>query len=122
LRRRVRADVNDGNEGIMTLRLTQLHLAAGVLAIAMVSLTGASAHAFTTETLSAGSDGNSQFADPDEQVNTAAGRTIQPFGPSGPMMQFGGRSGPMMTPYGFQGGGANSTPPDPYARPLGFGN
>ncbi len=40
----------------MMLRSTQLHFAAAALAIAVVSLTGPSAQAFTMESLSANPD------------------------------------------------------------------
>ena len=77
---------------IITLRLTQLRVAAAAFfavtsAIAAVSLTGASARAFTMETLSTG--GNStRFADPDERVKNF-GQGAQPFGQTGPTVQFG---------------------------------
>jgi hypothetical protein len=84
----------------MTLRLTQLRFAAAAFfavtsAIAVVSLTGASARAFTMETLSTG--GNStRFADPDERVKNF-GQGSQPFGQNGPIVQFGG--GGQSPPY-----------------------
>jgi hypothetical protein len=109
----------------MTLRLTRLHFAAAVLAIAVVSLTGPSARAFTMENLSA--DPGSRFADPDDRVkNLGQGtQSMQPFGQNGPIVQFGGSQGPIgpMGPFGrFQGNGFNNPPPDPYARPLGNGD
>lgn len=99
----------------MTLRWTQLHFAALALAIAAVSLTGPSARAFTMESLSASPDGNSRFADPDDQVkNFGQGR--QPFGQNGPIVQFGVQPG-VQSPFGrFPGAGFGSSPPppDPY--------
>jgi hypothetical protein len=77
----------------MTLRLAQFRFAVAAVftvtaAIAVVSLTGASARAFTMETLSTG--GNStRFADPDERVKNF-GQGSQPFGQNGPIVQFGG--------------------------------
>jgi hypothetical protein len=109
----------------MTLRLTQLYFALVALAIAAVSLTGSSARAFTMESLGSG-DGNSRFADPDDQVKNFGGtQGAQPFGPNGPIVQFGAHQGPIgaMGPFGhFQGNGFNNPPPDPYSRPLGNGD
>lgn len=106
----------------MTLRLTRLHFAALVLAIATLSLSGPSARAFTQENLNATNpDGSSKFADPDDRV-----KNYQPFGQSGPTVQFGASAVPgpgpyaPFSPYGFRGN--NVTPPDPYARPLGNGD
>ncbi len=109
----------------MTLRLTQLVAAAAALAIAVVSLTGPSARAFTIETLGGGSDGNSRFADPDDQVKKF-GQGATPFGQSGPSVQFGVGQGPLGfrgAPYGSFQGSANPVPPDPYGpRSLGNNN
>jgi hypothetical protein len=96
----------------MTLRLTQLRFAAVAFlavtpAIAVVSLTGPSAHAFTMETLSTG--GNStRFADPDERVKNF-GQGTQPFGQNGPVVQFGAGQSPYHS-FGPRGGYA---PPQP---------
>jgi hypothetical protein len=108
--------------GIMMLRLTQLRFAAvALLAVAVVLLSAASARAFTQENLRPGGDGNSTFADPDDQVKNF-GQSAQPFGPNGPVVEFGAQQGPL-TPFGrFQGNGYNAPPPDPYSRPLGNGN
>ena len=97
----------------MTLRLTQLRVAAAAFftmtsAIAAVSLTGASALAFTMETLSTG--GNStRFADPDERVKNF-GQGAQPFGQTGPTVQFGGGQS-SYRPFGSRG----YAPPAPLA-------
>jgi hypothetical protein len=97
----------------MTLRLTQLRFAAAAFfavtsAIAVVSLTGASARAFTMETLSTG--GNStRFADPDERVKNF-GQGSQPFGQNGPSVQFGGGQSSPYRSFGPRGGYA---PPPP---------
>ena len=97
----------------MTLRLTQLRFAAAAFfavtsAIAAVSLTGASARAFTMETLSTG--GNStRFADPDERVKNF-GQGAQPFGQTGPSVQFGGGQS-AYRPFGPRG----YAPPAPLA-------
>ena len=100
----------------MTLRVTQLHFAALVLAVATVSLAGQPARAFTIETQNAtNADGSSKFADPDDQVKRA-GSTL--FGEDGPMMRFG----PMQRPFdGFQGSMNAGPPPDPYG-PRSLGN
>ncbi len=109
----------------MMLRSTQLHLAAVVLAIAAVSMTAPAARAFTQENLGVNGNGNSTFADPDDQVKNF-GQGAQPFGPGGPVVQFGTQTGQSYSPFspfrGFQGGMNSGPPPDPYARPLGNGN
>ncbi len=108
------------------LRLTQLRFAAvALIAATAVSLTAASAWAFSQENLGAGGAGNSTFADPDDQFTNSA-QGAHPFGPSGPVVQFGVQQGPL-TPFGrFQGDGYNASPqdslPDRYSRPLGNGN
>lgn len=106
----------------MTMRSTQLCFAAA-LAIAVVALTSPSARAFTMENLSANPDGNSRFADPDDQVKNF-GQSAQPFGENGPTVQFGAGQGYVGglrgVPFGFQGGD-NATPPDPYG-PRSLGN
>lgn len=101
----------------MTLRLTQLHFAAVAMAIAAVSLSGASARAFTMENLgTTNADGSSRYADPDDQVKNF-GQGAQPFGQNGPLVQFGAG------PYTRYPGSLNSSPPpQPYAQPLGNGD
>jgi len=110
----------------MTLRLTQLRVAAVACgAVAVVSLTAPCAHAFTMETLSTG--GNStRFADPDERYKNF-GQGTQPFGPNGPSVQFnagsGGNAGSgegqgtLVRPFGGPRGGFYGPPP-----PLVGGN
>lgn len=105
----------------MTMGWMQLCFAVA-LAVAAVALTNPSARAFTMENLSANPDGNSRFADPDDQVKNF-GQSAQPFGENGPSVQFGAGQGPVGgfrgVPFGFQGG-ADPTPPDPYgSRSLG---
>src|SRR5208283_5513221 len=106
----------------MTMRSTQLGFAAA-LAIVVVALTSPSARAFSMENLSANPDGNSRFADPDDQVKNF-GQSAQPFGESGPTVQFGAGQGFVGgfrgVPFGFQGGN-NAIPPDPYG-PRSLGN
>jgi len=96
----------------MTLRLIQLHLAAAILVVAALALTGPSARAFTMENLSA-SDGNSRFADPDGQVKNG----VMPFGQNGPSVQFGtqpGLPGSQFLHAPAAGFAPSQPPPDPY--------
>ncbi len=106
----------------MTTRSTQLWFAAAV-AIVAVGWTSPPARAFTIENLSANPDGNSRFADPDDQVKNF-GQSAQPLGENGPSVQFGAGQGPvggfLGVPFGLQGG-AGATPPDPYG-PRSLGN
>ena len=98
-------------------RSTQLRFAAiALFAMAAVSLTTASARAFSQENGGAGGGSNSTFADPDEQVNIFGfGQGAQPFGSNG-SVQFGAQQG-QPTPFKhFQSNGLTS-PPDPLTRP-----
>ena len=106
----------------MMLRLMQLRFAAvALIAATAVSLTAASAWAFSQQNLQPGGAGNSTFADPDDQF-TNSGQGVHPLGPNGPVVQFGVQQGPL-TPFGrFQGNGYDSSPPDPYFHPLGNGD
>jgi hypothetical protein len=112
--------------GSMMLRLMQLRFAAVVLfAATLVSLSAASAWAFTQEYVLPGWDGKSMLVAPDKQ-GTDSSQGARPFGLSGPVVQFGVQQGPL-TPFGrFQGSGFNASPsnsaPDYYSRPLGNGN
>jgi hypothetical protein len=94
----------------MTLRSNQLHLAAAIVALGAIALAGPSARAFTMENLSASSDGNSRYADPDGQVKNG----MTPFGQNGPMVQFGAGSpySPLRAP--FAGSAPSGPPPEPY--------
>jgi hypothetical protein len=102
----------------MTLRLTQLRLAAAALAIAAMSLSVSSASAFTIETLGGGSNGSSRFADPDNQNNGA-----QLFGPGGPTMQFGAQPN-TLSPFTHVPGlpGSGFVPVQPAPRPYDLNN
>ncbi|MGA3139968.1 MAG: hypothetical protein ABSD09_13965 [Xanthobacteraceae bacterium] len=96
----------------MTLRSIQLRIAAAILALGAIALAGPSARAFTMENLSAGSDANSRYADPDGQVKN--GMTL--FGQNGPTVQFGAGSAysPLnRTPY--SGFAPSQPPPEPYS-------
>jgi hypothetical protein len=99
------------------LRSTQLRFAAiALFAVAAISLTAASARAFSQESSGTVGGGNSAFADPDEQVNIFGfGQAAQPFGSNG-SVQFGAQQG-QPTPFKrFQSNGLSS-PPDPLSRP-----
>lgn len=106
----------------MTLRSTHLGLAAFAVAIAALALADSPARAFTFETIGPNGNGGQQFADPDDQVKNFGGGGTQPFGPGGPTVHFGAQQGPFGGSFNrFQGGGANSVPPDPYG-PRSLGN
>jgi hypothetical protein len=111
--------------GINMLRLTQLQLAVvGLFAASILSLTVASAWAFSQEIVSPGSSGNYNFGDPDKHLtdpdNNNSGQDARPFGSNGPVVQFGVQQNPSAT-FG-RGNGYNTTTPDPYFRPLFNGN
>ncbi len=98
-------------------RSTKLRFAViGLFAVVAVSLTAASAGAFSQENGGAGGGANSAFADPDEQVNIFGyGQGAQPFGSNG-SVQFGAQQR-QLTPFKhFQSNGLGS-PPDPLSRP-----
>ena len=110
-----------GEMGIDMLRLMQLRLAAaGLFAAGILSLTVASAWAFSQETLSPNSGGgNYNFGDPDKQIadpdNSNSGQGTRPFGSNGPTLQFGVQQNPSAV-FG-RSNGYNSTP-DLYFRQL----
>jgi hypothetical protein len=96
--------------------LATLGLSAGLAIWLATSL----ACAFSQENLRGGG-ANSAFTDPDNQVKNF-GSGAHPFGPNGPVVQFGAHRGPL-TPFGrFQGNNYNNPPPEHYARPLGNGD
>jgi hypothetical protein len=106
--------------GITMFRLQLRFAAVALFAAAVVASTAHSAWAFSQETLRPSAGSSSTFADPDDQV-TNSRQGAQPFGPSGPVVQFGVQQGPL-TPFGRFQGNDNASPPDPYYRPLGNGN
>jgi hypothetical protein len=76
--------------------------------------------AFSQENLRGGAD-NSAFTDPDNQVRNF-GSGAQPFGPSGPVVQFGAQRGPL-TPFGrFQDNNYNNPSPEPYGETMVCGS
>ena len=104
----------------MHLRCAAVALFTMAVAYAVSAWTISSARAFTMENLSTGGN-TTRFAEPDGPANNS-GRGAQLFGPGGPMVQFGARQG-QLAPIGRSpGAGYNSTPPEPYARPLGNGD
>jgi hypothetical protein len=104
------------------LRLMQLRFAATALfAAAAVSLTAASAFAFTQETVRPDANGNYEFTEPNTQT-TNSNQGTRPFGSNGPTVQFGIQQGPV-SPFGrSQGNGYDRSTPDPYFRPFGTRN
>jgi hypothetical protein len=109
---------------MMMLRLIQLRLAVGLAAAGILSLTAASAWAFSQEVVGAGGAGNYTFTDPDNHLTDPdshnSGQSTQPFGSNGPVVQFGVQQGPVTT-FG-RSNGYNTSTPDPYYRPLVNGN
>jgi hypothetical protein len=102
------------------LRCVAVALFAMAVSYAVSAWAVPSARAFTMENLSTGGN-TTRFAEPDGPANNF-GRGAQPFGPGGPMVQFGARQG-QLTPFSRSpGSGYNATPPEPYARPLGNGD
>ena len=102
------------------LRCAAVALFAMAVSYAVSAWAIPSARAFTMESLSTGGN-TTRFAELDGPANNF-GRGAQPFGPGGPMVQFGARQG-QLTPFSRSpGSGYNSTPPEPYARPLGNGD
>jgi hypothetical protein len=99
------------------LRSMQLRFAViALFAVAAVSLTTATARAFSQKSGVAARDGNSTFADPDEQVNIFGyGAGPQPNGSSG-SAQFGSQQDRLNALKHFQSNGLTS-PPDPLSRP-----
>jgi hypothetical protein len=99
----------------MMLRLTPLRLAAGALAVAMVSLMVSSAGAFSLETIGGDGSGGSRFSGPDTLTNNQG---VHPFGPGGPALQFGVQSGvqsPLIRgPASSFGSSPSLPPPEPY--------
>jgi hypothetical protein len=69
-------------------RLMQLRLAAGLFAAATLSLTVTSAWAFSQQSAGPG-DGNSSFADPDEQITNNFAQGVRPLDSNEQSMQLG---------------------------------
>src|SRR5437868_2496197 len=84
--------------GITMLRLMQLRFAAVALfAAAAVSLTAASAFAFTQQMIQPDA-GNYSFTEPNDQTKNS-NQGAHPFGSNGPTVQFGIQQGPV-APFG----------------------
>jgi hypothetical protein len=103
--------------GNKMFRSTQFRFAViALFAVAAVSLATTSAQAFSRENSGAGVDGNSRFADPDEQINIFGyGAGAQPFGSNGPV-QFVAQQGRLNAFKHFQNNGLTS-PLDLLSRP-----
>jgi hypothetical protein len=106
--------------GGMMFRSPQLRFAViALFAVAAISLTTASARAFSQENGGSGGSENSTFVDPDEQVNIFGyGAGAQPFGSNG-SVQFDAQQaqqGRLNAFKDFQSNGLTS-PPDPLSRP-----
>jgi hypothetical protein len=76
----------------MTGRFAQFRFAAAafgavIWAVAGVSLTGPSAHAFTMETLSTNGENTTRFADPNDRSKNSGQQGMQLFGQDGPTVQ-----------------------------------
>ena len=92
------------------LRYAAAALFAMAVSYAVCAWAIPSARAFTMENLSTGGN-TTRFAEPDGPANNF-GRGAQPFGPGGPMVQFGARQG-QLAPFGRSpSSGYNSTPPE----------
>jgi hypothetical protein len=92
----------------MTLRLTQLRFAAAAFFAAATALAASSvgvpsARAFTMENLSTNGGNTTRFADPNDRVKDFDNQGSRPFGPNGPVVQFGAGAG------------------QPYTRPFSHG-
>jgi hypothetical protein len=106
------------DRGMIMFQSAELRLAALAFSTGLaVWLASSPSRAFSQENLRSGGVGNPAFADPGDQVkNFRSG--ARPFGPNGPIVQFGAQRGPL-NPFGrFQSNNYNP-PPEPYARPLG---
>lgn len=103
----------------MSMQFMGPRAAVGLFAAGLFLLTGASAWAFSRETVLP-DGGNYSFGDPDKQPNTSnnnsSSQGTRPFGSSGPVVQFGVQQGP------FIGRSNGTSLPDPYFRPLTNGN
>jgi hypothetical protein len=107
----------------MMLRVMQVRLAAGLFAAGILSLSVASAWAFTRESVSS-DGGNYSFTDPNSKLtdpdNHNSGQSARPFS-NGPVVQFGIQQGGPFSPL-TRSNGYDRSLPDPYYRPLLNGN
>lgn len=91
----------------------------GLLAAGLLSLSIASAWAFTRDNVSP-DGGNYSFTDPDQKLTDPGNRNsdqgAKPFGSTGPVVQFGVQQGPLT------GRSNSASAPDPYFRSLQMGN
>jgi len=77
------------------LRFATLALFAAAMALAASSVS--SARAFTMENLSTNGGNTTRFADPNDRVKNFDNQGSRPFGPNGPVVQFGAGAG--SSPY-----------------------
>jgi hypothetical protein len=104
--------------GAIMFQLTQLRFTVCALfAVAAVLLTASSVQAFTLEDIRSGGGSNSPFADSDNQIRNSD-RGAQPFGPNGPVVQFGVQQGPSTSFSRFRGNAFSTPAPDPYSLML----
>ncbi len=101
-------------------------LAFGLFAAGVLSLSAASAWAFSQQGSGSGGDSSSTFTDPDEQLTgpeqlTDSLKSVRPFDSNGPAMQFGVQQQGTLIPFGG-GNGYTTSAPDAYYRPLRNGN
>jgi len=102
----------------MMFQLTQFRFTACALfAVATILLTASSVQAFTLEDLSSGRGSNSPLVDSDNQIRNSD-RGSQPFGPNGPVVQFGVQQGPSTSFSRFRGNAFNTPAPDLYSLML----
>jgi hypothetical protein len=99
------------------LRRIGSKLTLALFAAGMVSLSAASASAFTRENVLP-DGGNYSFDDPDKRPSNSdnhnASQGTRPFGSNGPTVQFGVQQGPVSS----FGQSSRYTTPDPYFQPL----
>jgi hypothetical protein len=109
--------------GTMMLPGMQVRLTTGLFAAGILSLSVASAWAFTRESVSP-DGGNYSFTDPNSKLtdpdNHNSGQSAGPFS-NGPVVQFGIQQGGPFSPLNRSNGYDRSLP-DPYYRPLLNGN
>ena len=103
------------------VRLMQLGFAAAALVMAVVSLAGSPARAFTFESLGGNSSGGATLADPDDQVKNFGNGGTSLLGPNGPTVQFYAGQGPVSPFSSLKGFAPGPPPPQPYG-PRSLGN
>ncbi len=105
--------------GFSRVRSAVIALAAATT----VTTASASAWAFSQTTVQSNGTGSASSALAGSDNQFTSGQGAQPFGPSGPTVQFNVQQG-QFTPFGFQSGrnnfgGNGASPTDPYSHPGG---